>query len=193
MLGLILSAAVSVGPAALRTGVVGQPGSVELAAPSGKSLRFSWRNDGGDLKGLVQTTYEVEVNGAAGFHWASAVVASAEQQVRPADLGMPELAADADYRWRVRTALAGSSTAAAPAPATREPFLGPTWSASLAFSTAPSNATFADAGAVWIGGKNQLRADLVLPSGSATPVRARAFVSGLGAFYLHINGERVGS
>ena len=34
-----------------------------------------------------------------------------------------------------------------------------------------------------------LRADVTL---AATPVRARVFVSGLGAFYIYVNGQRVG-
>ena len=57
----------------------------------------------------------------------------------------------------------------------------------LPLDTAPLAAQWAPA--EWIGGGSQLRADLVLPS---APVWARAYATGLGAFELHCNGEKVG-
>ncbi len=41
----------------------------------------------------------------------------------------------------------------------------------------------------WIGGHNQLRTEFQLPDNS---VRARAYITGIGYYELHINGEKVG-
>ena len=65
------------------------------------------------------------------------------------------------------------------------------WSDVAAFDTAPSSDAWEARGAVWIGGFNELRADLVLPA-SDPVVRARAYVTGLGAFYLYVNGAVIG-
>jgi len=63
------------------------------------------------------------------------------------------------------------------------------------FETAPAPAVFPGS-SVWIGGGGQLRATkgLPLPIGkrAAGVVEARAYVAGVGAFYLFVNGERVG-
>ena len=85
---------------------------------------------------------------------------------------------DADYRWRVCTTLAGST----------DGVLEPTWSQPLRFSTAPSAMSWARAS--WIGGKQQLRSDFDIPEGR--PVRARLHASGVGAFYVWLNGQRLG-
>lgn len=112
----------------------------------------------------------------APFFWRSDVVKSHAQMVRPTEsLGMPTLKPDTDYSWRVRTELSTSTDGT------------PEWSLPLPFSTAPAVDSFSTAGSSWIGGQNQLRADLVLPPG--VPARGRAYVSGLGSFYFHVNGQ----
>ena len=47
------------------------------------------------------------------------------------------------------------------------------------------------AGATWIGGNNQLRREFRLPAGASVQ-NATARVTGLGSFYLSVNGARVG-
>jgi len=79
-----------------------------------------------------------------------------------------------DYAWRVQTTLDSGVTE---------------WSQPLSFATAPTAESWS--AAKWIGGHNQLRADIALPAD--TPItRARAYVTGVGAFYLYINGQQVG-
>ena len=172
------------GPANLRTGVVTRSNEVELTVPVDGG-RVSWQNVAPlGQRGVTQTQWQVEVNatGSTGtgsaFHWRSMVLSSNAQAARPAALGMPALTPDKDYTWRVWTELTSAGAAALSA-----------WSDPLAFSTVPANTSWATAGASWIGGKNMLRADVTL---AATPVRARVYVSGMGAFYLYINGKRVG-
>ena len=60
--------------------------------------------------------------------------------------------------------------------------------AMASLDTAPSQEQWGDA--AWIGGGSQLRADFDLPSESPV-VNARAYVSGVGAFELHLNGAKV--
>ena len=80
------------------------------------------------------------------------------------------LAPDASYWWRVRLATGR-------------------WSPPCFFDTAPAEPQWGNAS--WIGGGSQLRTDWNLPAGRSV-VRARAYVSGLGAFQLHVNGAVVG-
>ena len=54
---------------------------------------------------------------------------------------------------------------------------------------APTPSKWQDA--QWIGGGSQLRTDILLPTG-AVLARARAYVTGVGAMELHINGGKVG-
>jgi hypothetical protein len=60
------------------------------------------------------------------------------------------------------------------------------WSSPAAFDTAPSDAAWTEAS--WIGGGSELGANWTL---SSAPVRARAYVSGLGLAELWINGAKV--
>lgn len=57
------------------------------------------------------------------------------------------------------------------------------------FDTTPSASMWQNSS--WIGGGSELRADLVLPVDQSV-VRARAYATGVGAFQLHVNGEKVG-
>ena len=66
-----------------------------------------------------------------------------------------------------------------------------TWSSAASFETPPSDASWEDT--EWVGGFNQLRGDfsLNLPN-DETVLAARAYVTGVGSFYLTIGGQRVG-
>eukprot|EP01052_Picozoa_sp_SAG31_P005495 SAG31_NODE_242_length_19350_cov_3.043998_14_plen_277_part_00 len=183
------AAATPAGPTALRTGFSAPAGAVVLAVPCTEPLVLSWQNIMATLpsrsvptatRGIVQTAYEVELDriveaGVPKSVWRSGTVASAVQRVR---LNASLLLSDADYRWRVCTTLVGSTDAPEP-----------TCSERLRFSTAPSAASWTRA--MWIGGKQQLRSDFEIPSGR-TPVRARLHASGVGAFYVWLNGKQLG-
>ena len=131
----------------------------------------------------VQVAYEVEVQSAGGEGkplFSTGKTASAEQQlVLPASV---VLAPDTTYSWRVRTWLSGSSGS---------PSEWGCGTPAAKFDTAPAASVFPSK-AAWIGGGGQLRATkgLSLPAGKVA--RARVWVSGMGAFYLYINGEKVG-
>ena len=126
-------------------------------------------------KAEVQTAYELEIVEGASTHWSTGKVESATQTL--AVPAAAKLEPDKTYAWRVRVWLSGS-------PAT------PSAWGSAAFDTAPAAAVFPGANK-WIGGGGQMRAKpLPLPAGKVA--RARAFVTGMGAFYLFVNGEQVG-
>ena len=163
------------------------------AAPWGESIlhaeraavQLSWATvvseaEAPSYRGAVQQSYEVTVidTKSSTVVWSSGVVVNSAQrhELVPADVA---LAADTAYTWSVKLQLsvAGSSPIACPP---------------LSFDTAPSATTFPGS-ASWIGGGGQLRSTtgLVLPA-NANITRARAHVSGLGAFYFYLNGEKVG-
>jgi hypothetical protein len=137
-------------------------------------------------RGTTQLFYEVQVHAAAAPTtappvWASSKTASADMQLV---VGPSALKDGTAYTWKVRVWLSndpttptawGCGTGGTPAP----------------FETAPTAAVFPGA-ASWIGGGGQLRLKngLKLPAG--TVAKARAYVTGVGAFYFYINGERVG-
>jgi len=59
----------------------------------------------------------------------------------------------------------------------------------------PSTADFPGT-ALWVGGGGQVRAiagSLNVSTGAGTVTRARAYVTGVGSYYLYINGQRVGN
>jgi len=147
------------------------PGEIALTVPT-SNARFTWQHAGGAWpRGAVQSSFRLQVMPANG---TAPVYDSGERGGGAQHLELSPnvmLMAGADYAWRVRAAVAGGAAAA--------------WSAPLNFTTAPSSWS----GAQWIGGRNQLRSSFTLPS---RPTRARAYVSGLGAFYLYVNGQRVG-
>ena len=86
------------------------------------------------------------------------------------------------YCWQVRVVLQDDAGVVSPNPSL--------WSKQLCFDTEP-DATTVWTNAQWIGGYNQLRTDAQL-SVDAVVQTARVYVSGLGAFYLYINGKVVG-
>lgn len=65
------------------------------------------------------------------------------------------------------------------------------WSeyATGSFDTTPPASAWRNSS--WIGGGSELRADFALPP-DKNVARARAYATGVGAFELHLNGEKVG-
>lgn len=128
-----------------------------------------------DSRGVFQTSYDITVVDAATGQvlWTSGAVASNRNSGIP--IGA-KLLDDTDYTWSV--AVTSSSGCDA--------------TASSSFSTAllTSSGAWDELGAAWVGGNppdeaNLLRAELSLPF---TPVRARLYVSGLGAHKAYLNG-----
>jgi hypothetical protein len=128
-------------------------------------------------RGETQLAYEVQVSGpSAAVAWASGKTQGEARQVTVPVV----LKAGTTYNWRVRVWISS------------DPSTPTKWwceEEAAVFDTAP--AIFPGA-ASWIGGGGQMRlkAGLSLPSGSVA--KARAYVTGVGAFYLFVNGQRVG-
>jgi alpha-L-rhamnosidase len=151
--------------------------------------RLSWFPDthaplSNVTRGQEQLAYEIRIaeDGAAAgtYAWESGKTNGADQHVT-----VPvALKAGASYYWSVRMWL--SSNASTPTQ----------WGCGdsgfpVPFDTAPEPTVFPGK-ARWVGGGGQLRSKsgLVLPAGSIAS--ARAWVTGVGAFYLFVNGEKVG-
>lgn len=136
-------------------------------------------------KAVTQVAYEIEVwdgHNASKPSWTSGKVpGEAQTTALPADAALEP---DHTYGWRVRVWLSS-------APATPTQWGCGDSSARAVFDTAPAAAVFPGKN-LWVGGGGQLRSKqpLELPAGKI--VRARAFATGVGAFYLYVNGERVG-
>ena len=150
----------------------------EHATGVGAAVQLQWQHLAGSevRRGATQVSFQLEVSGG-GLHWRSGVVSSAVQRVDTADHGL-QLPRGADIRWNVLAVLSTGHSVAC----------------SGTLETAPAASAFPGA-AKWIGGRGgQLHANkgLVLP-GEATITRARALVSGVGSYYLYINGQRVGN
>eukprot|EP00047_Mylnosiga_fluctuans_P000527 m.195091 g.195091 ORF g.195091 m.195091 type:complete len:1269 (+) comp10076_c0_seq31:2213-6019(+) len=157
-------------PSNLRTDLA-PPGVIARGCAT-TGIPISWINTEPG-RNLVQTAYMLEILNASGqVIWQSGNVTSAEQQTHITI----ELQPQTDYRWHVRTFLANNGTGRIATP----------WSADALFETAPASSSLA---AQWVGGHGQLRSDFT--THSSPVVRARAYVTGLGAFYLYINGQRI--
>ena len=115
------------------------------------------------------SSFSVRLAGAGAWQWSSGVVRSNGTSLRLPAAAASALHAASTYTWSV--ALDGGAA-----------------SAESAFDTAPTAAMWE--GTQWIGGGSELRADLELPPKRVA--RARAYVTGLGAFELHVNGAKVG-
>ena len=186
--GSALAARASAGGATVTCRTEFQPSGEHVFGVPASGARLSWRTEGAVPLRQTQTAYQLEVL-AAGTEappiWSSGKVEGTAQVVRLPEIVTLGAAAgdaavlepDTAYSWRVRVWLSG-------APAT--PISS---SAENLFDTAPAAATFPGS-AAWIGGGGQLRAakGLVLPAGEIS--RARVWVSGMGAFYLFVNGEK---
>lgn len=107
--------------------------------------------------------------------WTSGKVASNESSLELPGLVASAFASGSSYKLRVRAWAVGAGTAGA-------------WSTVVDFDSAPSMEMLAKAG--WIGGGSELGKNWTLPS---MPVRARAYVTGLGLSELWLNGVKVGN
>ena len=136
--------------------------------------RLSWTISAPGQRGVEQAAWEVQVQTDGG----DVVWNSNQTQGNDQFVVSPPLEPDASYTWRVRVWVTGASEPTA-------------WGCDggRAFDTAPEPSSLPGAGA-WVGGGGQLRAQLRVPAGKV--VRARAWVSGLGAFYFFVNGQRIG-
>lgn len=156
-------------PSGLRCEYLTNPVGIDVRQP-----RFSWVLEH-SARGERQTAYQVlvslEPEATAGGEWDSGKVSSS-QSVHVAYAGKP-LASGRTYYWKVR--YWDSDDHASP------------YSAVARFETGLLES--ADWKAKWIGGANQIRKEFTLPS---RPVRARAYVAGLGYYELRINGRKVG-
>lgn len=156
-------------PTGLRTEYLVNPEVVDVLRP-----RFSWVLEHPE-RGQKQAAWQIlvstqpEVN--TGEVWDSGRV-EGPQSTHVVYGGKP-LESGRTYYWKVRWWDAGGAASAYSRPAR--------FSMGL---LSPS-----DWKGKWIGGANQLRKEFALP---ARPVRARAFVSGLGYYELRINGRKVG-
>ncbi len=162
---LALAASVSAGPLA-PSGLLCE----YMKNPMGVDVaqpRFFWTLQH-TARGEKQTAYQIMVEPG----WDSGKIASTESN--QVVYNGPALRSGATYHWKVR--YWDKQGIASP------------WSSSASFDTgllSPSEWK-----AKWIGGGNQLRKQFDLP---AKPVRARAYVTGLGYYELHVNGHKVGN
>ena len=157
------------------------PNTVAYSVPVERGeVGLTWINNApADVRDITQSAFEIEVqNNHGALVWASGRVQSDEQQV----FINISLQYETEYAWHVRTFLMVNGTGA----------LDPTpWSSLLAFETGPAPDSWQQRGVEWIGGFGQLRSDFNLAN-SMSILRARAYVSGVGAYYIYINGQRVG-
>ena len=174
-------------PTRLRTDHAAQPLSIQHQNP-----RLSWALAASPAtRGLRQTAYQAQLYNATHYlMWDSSKVASNRSVVEHC-CGATMLRSDAAYYWQVR---AWQQTAAAATTDTVSP-----WSASAHFDTALLNASEWGS-AHWIGTgdvgtpdseRNLLRTEFTLPSLRIT--RARVYISGLGYYRMHVNGQRADS
>ena len=149
-----------------------------------EGAQLSWMTDASVIpKGETQQAYELEVRKGTTAVWSSGKVASAAQTLAGGIPAAAKLAAASTYSWRVRLWLSS------------EPAAATGWGCGpdgAGFDTAPAASVFPGENK-WLGGGGQVRAKapMALPAGKVS--RARAFVTGMGAFYLYINGEPVGN
>ena len=172
-------------PTRLRTDHAAQPLSIQHQHP-----RLSWALSASPAtRGIRQTAYEVQLHNATHhLMWDSSKVASNRSVVEHC-CGATMFRSDAAYYWQVRT---WQQTAAADTTSTVSP-----WSAPARFGTALLNASDWE-DAHWIGTgdgigtpdseRNLFRTEFALPPPRIT--RARAYISGLGYYRMHVNGQR---
>ena len=180
-----LAGAGGTGPGAPRSLTVGG-----LEVPLGLApdeVQFAWQvND--PRRGSLQQAYQLSVSrlpadgrGPARPVWDSGPVSSPEQAFVP--YGGPTLAADAVYRWRVRTVDARGVTSPWSAPSRFETALAPSqWSAS--WITGPVDPS--QRPDIYTLYRHQV--DLK----PAPVARARVYVSGDQQYELYVNGTRAG-
>ncbi len=156
-------------PSGLRTEYLENPMGVDAVRP-----RFSWVLEHTE-RGQKQSSFQILVSQTpevkTGEVWDSGQVASADSTLVPYN-GKP-LASGQRYYWKVRY-----------------------WDGAKRPSPLSEAAWFEmgltgkeDWKGKWISGANQVRKEFTL---KGSPVRARAYVSGLGYYELRINGQKVG-
>ncbi len=163
---LVTAAAAAVpAPVSLRVEHLVNPVGIDAPAP-----HFSWvlPQYGRAQK---QTAYQIVVTGPEGVRWDSGRVESAESV--GVEYAGPALASREAFAWKVRWWDKDGN--ASP------------YSTAARFEMGLLHAS--DWKARWIAGGNQLRKEFRLES---APVRARAYVTGLGYYELWINGAKVG-
>jgi alpha-L-rhamnosidase len=157
-------------PTNLRVEYLSNPMGVDVAQP-----RFSWFLEHSE-RGQKQTGYQVLVSTrpetASGDLWDSGKV-EAEDSTQVVYGGKPLVSGQTCY-WKVRY----WDKDGAPS----------TYSAVASFDTGLFNPE--DWKGTWIGGFNQLRKEFRL---AGRPVRARAYISGIGYYELRVNGYKVGA
>jgi alpha-L-rhamnosidase len=148
-----------------------------LKSPLGidvKKPRFSWIPEHTG-RGQKQTAYQIIVSSSSqaqeGDVWDSEKVASS--QTAQVEFDGDELVSNTSYYWKVRY----WDSEDTPSP----------YSTIARFDTGLYENE--DWQAKWISKHNQLRKEFAL---GAAPVRAKAFVSGLGYYELRLNGKKVG-
>ena len=151
-------------PTDLRVEYLANPLGVDTPSP-----RFSWVPREAE-RGARPIAYQIIVTGADGTAWDSGKVAS-EETGQIAYAGKA-LESGKSYAWRVRWWDQADRVS---------PY------ASGHFDTGLFSSS--DWSAKWIRGANQLRREFTLAS---KPVRARAYVAGVGYYELRINGRKVG-
>ena len=156
-------------PISLRVEYLKDPIGIDTAKP-----RFSWvlpHNGRGQKQTAYQIAVSTEPGAAAASQWDSGRVASDESA--NVTYAGPALESAKTYYWKVRYRDKDGNAS--------------TYSSAGKFETGLLSAS--DWKAKWIGGGNQLRREFQL---DARPVRARAYVTGLGYYELRINGKKVG-
>jgi hypothetical protein len=159
---------------------------VELAPAAGDELplRFSWTLQY-DVPGGAQQSFQVDILPPTSSSsslatqqpvWSSGSVTSGDPFLAvPVSAVSGVLQPGSVYSWRVA--------------ATLSPGAATTAFCSGSFETAPA-ATVFPGPARWIGGGGLLRAALDIGPNVSAVTSARAYVSGLGSFYLFVNGAR---
>jgi len=187
----LLLAASSASPpdptAAARCSVVGHAHG-EHTTGVGEAVHLAWQLEHPAARGVSQRSFELEIDGSgsgsAPLRWRSGAVESPEQRLDTATLATALVLPPGEtFRWRVRAGRSASTTDLVDQTMVE---------CEGSFETAPAAQVFPGA-AKWIGGGGQLHATkgFALPGGTAIQ-QARAYVSGVGAFYLYINGQQVG-
>jgi alpha-L-rhamnosidase len=151
-------------PTDLRVEYLANPLGVDTPSP-----RFSWVPREAE-RGARPTAYQIVVTGSDGTVWDSGKIPS-EETGQIAYAGKA-LESGKSYAWRVRWWDQADRIS---------PYANAHFDTGL-FSSS-------DWSAKWIRGANQLRKEFTLAS---KPVRARAYVAGVGYYELRINGRKVG-
>ncbi len=157
-------------PTDLRCEYLVDPAGVDVKQP-----RFFWTLEHSE-RGQKQSAYQIIVStqpsAEKGDMWDSGKVASG-YSTQVLYSGAP-LSSDKTYYWKVLTWDKDGAPSA--------------FSNRARFDTGFFSAS--DWKAKWVGGKNQLRKEFTLKN---KPVRARAYICGLGYYELRLNGKKVGS